>query len=135
MPSSKQQRCEQHEPQLGAQQLCSQAQLCSQPQLASQPQLGWLQPQPPNKPKALTLPAVLSTRATATVAKAIQRFMGGTPNNGGEGSVGASFRAPEGERSEMEGRDAPSSDLGPLTISAEATTLIRRWLLSSEPAC
>src|SRR5436309_434319 len=77
-PSSKQQWCEQHEPQLGAQQLCSQAQLCSQPQLCSQ-QLGWLQPQPPNKPKALTLPALLSTRATATVAKAIQRFMGGTP--------------------------------------------------------
>jgi hypothetical protein len=79
MPSSKQQRCEQHElQQLGAEQLCSQAQLCSQPQLCSQ-QLGWLQPQPPpNTPKnAFALPALLSTIATATVAKAIQRFMGG----------------------------------------------------------
>jgi hypothetical protein len=35
----------------------------------------------------------------------------------------------------MEGRVAPSSDLGPLTLAVRGHDALRRWVLSSRPEC
>ncbi len=97
------------------QQLDSQPQLCSQPQLFSQAQLD-SQPQPqllpPHRPKkAFALPAEPSTRATASVAKAKHRFIGGLLKMGREKQARQLGRR-RGKGSEMEGATPvpPTSD-------------------------
>jgi hypothetical protein len=96
-------------------QLCSQPQLFSQPQLCSQAQL-FSQPQPqllpPHRPKkAFALPAEPSTRATASVAKAKHRFIGGLLKMGREKQA-RQLRRRRGKGSEMEGATPvpPTSD-------------------------
>src|SRR5919205_1255909 len=132
--SSKQQRWQPQvlqqldsQPQLFSQpQLCSQPQLFSHPQLCSQPQP---QPQPfppPSRPKnAFALPAEPSIRATASVAKAIRRFIGETPKYGMGTDTGVELWStePRGRKQQTHG------------LLLLAPRPLRRHMLSTPPNC
>src|SRR6185503_13801868 len=117
-------------------QLCSQQQLFSQPQLCSQAQLCSQQPQPPPRPKkAFALPAEPSTRATASVAKAKHRFIGGLLIHG-EGKTGASSSGAGGVRDRRWKARCPF--LRPRTTDParpKSQRVLRRQNLSSGQNC